>query len=332
MQKLSRAAVLALTILWATNFPIIKKIYKSGLTPPDYAALRFTLAACALIPLARWDDLKLLRGSAVCGLWVAGGYMTQAIALATASANKGALICSSQVILVALMNACQRRQCFVHVWVASVLAVVGVMLLELAGPVEPQLTDLWCLGMPVCFGMGYIQLEGLMEEYPQDARTVSALKVATIAGVGLIWSTLSALAAPDAPHLFAALVSPDLPWLSLLYTGLVTTAGAILVESIAFKYVPATDVAIILTTEPLWAALCAAFLLGEELSRADILGGALVISACLLNEMQGHERPAPGKGAQLGANMRQGRLSERRDTRESMGEREAHPLLSRNAS
>jgi len=82
------------------------------------------------------------------------------------------------------------------------------------------------------------------------------------------------------------LASGTVPWPALAYTGLVTTAGAILVESYAFKYVPATDAAIILATEPLWAALVASQMIGESLSQTDIIGGALVISACIVNELK----------------------------------------------
>ncbi|KAJ1623707.1 hypothetical protein T492DRAFT_1052900 [Pavlovales sp. CCMP2436] len=242
----ARFAVLLLTVLWATNFPVIKSIFDTGLAPPDYAAIRFSLAAIALLPLARWDNRQLLIGSAQCGAWVAGGYVTQAIALTTASANKGAFICASQVIHSSLKAHTRARG----------------------------------------FGMGYVRLEALMEEHPRDARTVSALKVAIVGLTALCWSAGRALTAPGGSHLLEALTSSDLPWPALLYTGLVTTAGAILVESYAFKYVPATDAAVILATEPLWASLCSAYLIGETLSSTDMVGGALVISACVVNELK----------------------------------------------
>ncbi|KAG8466410.1 hypothetical protein KFE25_002166 [Diacronema lutheri] len=286
LANLSRMAVLVLTIVWATNFPVIKAIYASGLTPPDYALIRFFLSAAALLPLARWDNWALILGAARCGAWVAAGYISQAIALSTASANKGAFICACQVIVVALLNAVRKRTCVARTWAASSLAICGVGLLELAGPVEPELADLWCLGMPLGFGLGYAALEALMEEYPNDARTVSAVKVAVVGLSALGWAVLRALLLGRGAQMFDGLTSPHLPWAALLYTGLVTTAGAILVESYAFKYVPATDAAVILATEPLWAALFAAHFLGEQLTGSDVAGGALVLAACIVNEVR----------------------------------------------
>ena len=67
-----------------------------------------------------------------------------------------------------------------------------------------------------------------------------------------------------------------------MYTGLITTALALWVESIAFKRVPATDASIILTTEPLFAALAGALTLGETFGTSDYFGASLIIGACAL--------------------------------------------------
>ena len=48
----------------------------------------------------------------------------------------------------------------------------------------------------------------------------------------------------------------------IAYTGLITTALALALESLAFQSVKATDATVILASEPLWAAAFAFFLLG----------------------------------------------------------------------
>jgi drug/metabolite transporter (DMT)-like permease len=40
----------------------------------------------------------------------------------------------------------------------------------------------------------------------------------------------------------------------IAYTGLVTTAFAVWLETLALEYVPATEMSVIFTTEPLWGA------------------------------------------------------------------------------
>ena len=51
--------------------------------------------------------------------------------------------------------------------------------------------------------------------------------------------------------------------------------------------VEATDATVILASEPLWAALFGFALLGAETSSSEIVGGVLIIAACVFNEIGG---------------------------------------------
>jgi len=81
---------------------------------------------------------------------------------------------------------------------------------------------------------------------------------------------------------FGAISSSPLALGGILYTGLITTAAALWVESIAFARVPATDASIILTTEPIFAAVAGAITLGETFGTSDYVGASLIIGACVL--------------------------------------------------
>ena len=71
----------------------------------------------------------------------------------------------------------------------------------------------------------------------------------------------------------------------LTYTGLVTTAGAILLQSVAFKRVSAQDASIIIASEPVWAALVAYFAMGETMNSIDITGAGLILMASVVKEL-----------------------------------------------
>lgn len=81
---------------------------------------------------------------------------------------------------------------------------------------------------------------------------------------------------------FTPILESPLALGGIAYTGLITTALALWVESIAFKRVPATDASIILTTEPLFAALAGALTLGETFGASDYVGASLIIGACAI--------------------------------------------------
>jgi hypothetical protein len=56
------------------------------------------------------------------------------------------------------------------------------------------------------------------------------------------------------------------------------------IQAIVFSKLPAVDASLLISTEPLWAAAVAVVLLGDQLGSANYLGGALIISALLVNQ------------------------------------------------
>ena len=106
-----RLVVLGLTVLWASNFAVIKLIFQEcpDLHASEYAALRFAIAAVALLPaLAKGLKSAATRAATKGGLeiggWISLGYFGQAIGLLTTTANKSAFICSLHVIWVAAIT------------------------------------------------------------------------------------------------------------------------------------------------------------------------------------------------------------------------------------
>ena len=87
--------------------------------------------------------------------------------------------------------------------------------------------------------------------------------------------------APHTPD-FGAIIASPVALGGVMYTGVVTTALALWVESIAFARVPVTDASIILTTEPLFAAALGAISLGETFGTSDYVGATLIVGACVL--------------------------------------------------
>jgi drug/metabolite transporter (DMT)-like permease len=169
--------------------------------------------------------------------------------------------------------------------------VLGVAIVELQGAAgAPTIGDALSFAQPIGFGMGYLQLEELMRRRPDTALPVSAIKLGVVAlaslcifelgpllNLGAASTEALAFRIPD----FGAILASPVAQAGVLYTGLVTTALALWVESIAFARVPATDASIILTTEPLFAAAFGAISLGETFGMSDYAGASLIVAACV---------------------------------------------------
>ncbi|GIW09335.1 MAG: hypothetical protein KatS3mg061_0392 [Dehalococcoidia bacterium] len=81
--------------------------------------------------------------------------------------------------------------------------------------------------------------------------------------------------------------------LALLFTALAATVLVLVVQTWAQRHLSATQAAIILAAEPLFAALFAVLFSGETLGLRDLMGGGLVVSGMLLAVAQPAQEPAP---------------------------------------
>lgn len=72
----------------------------------------------------------------------------------------------------------------------------------------------------------------------------------------------------------------------MLWTGILSTSINFCVEITGLGRVPSAEASVILATEPLWASLFAALLFHEQFGTSDYIGGALMISACLVNTLK----------------------------------------------
>jgi drug/metabolite transporter (DMT)-like permease len=279
-----KSMVLVITVLWATNFPVIKEIYSSvpGLSPPVYSAVRFSFASLFLAPFAlkQIKNTELALSSMAIGSIIALGYVGQGVGIELSTADKAAFLCSTQVVWVALVNGFRFKKFNVQTWVSVALAIIGTGFIELLGYSAPNLGDAWLLLQPIGFGSGYILLEQVIRKYPDDALAITGFKLISVAFWMDLWAASTGCTWADV----APILDSPTAMACLFYTGAITTAGCIWLQSLSFKRVSAADASIIISSEPVWAILVGFVLLGEKLTQYELFGGFLIILAGLSYE------------------------------------------------
>ena len=128
--------MLLVAILWGSNFPAVKASLEAGLPASAAAAMRFSIAAVALLPLlrdVRSMDRELVWGGLECGCWIALGYIAQALALGDLQAGAVAFLASLQVVFVPLVLTAMGSTFTPRLALAAFLCIAGVALLELGG-------------------------------------------------------------------------------------------------------------------------------------------------------------------------------------------------------
>jgi drug/metabolite transporter (DMT)-like permease len=110
---------------------------------------------------------------------------------------------------------------------------------------------------------------------PEGAIGMSVLQSLVIAGICLVGAAPGGIQLPDRTG----------DWVAVLYMALAAGAQALLMQTWAQAHLPPTRSAIIMSMEPVFAALFAVTLGGEVATSRMLLGGALVLTAMLIVEL-----------------------------------------------
>ena len=281
-----RGCVVALCFVWATQFAVAQKIFEetSGLEPSTYAAVRFSLAAVALLPTyAKYlGDLEFVKDCFLIGFLVFIAFVGQSTGIKMgAASDKVAFIASLTVVWVPIQKAFQTKNFKDQKWTSVLLAIVGIAMLELEGTEPPGLKDLWAFLQPIGFGSSLILLETVAKKRKGDRESgaaVAGLRALGIAVPCIAWA--ASQGALDMEHV-QPLLESSTAQLGILYLGLFTTAGMWYLQTFVTPNVKAQDFSLILAVEPIFATLISVFLLGESIGNTEILGGLLVTIACI---------------------------------------------------
>ena len=291
------------SILYGTNFPL-GAIMNDSLPPSAATLARMVMASLALSPFLPRLDPKLGWNALLCGCFTALGYTTQSLALVDTSPALVAFLGAATVLVCPTLEALVNKRPLglkqaPQVWLAAVLCLTGVGVLELWDPAGAaageasrfSFGDILALLQAVGFGTSFFLTERMMRGQPDQALPITAVQVSTTALICLAWSMADGWMGQPGWQSFGL---PSLFMDSTLtaaagavaWTGLITTALNRFVETSSLGRVTSAEASVILATEPIWAALFAALWLGESFGLNDYLGGFLIVCACLANSLQ----------------------------------------------
>ncbi len=148
-----------------------------------------------------------------------------------------------------------------------------MVLLAGGGPDGANLGDLLTLLCAAALGLHIALLSRYAAGY--DAFGLAFAQMLSMALVfALFWPLFETVAFP-----------PREVWGALIVTGLVASAGAFWAQTFVQQRLPAARTAVILTMEPVFAALFGYWLAGDRLVAVQVFGAALVLSALAVGEV-----------------------------------------------
>ncbi len=269
-------ALVCVTAVWGSTFFMIKDIV-DVIPPLDFLGVRFIIAGL-FIGLWRFRALRtapaeVWRHGAVLGLLYSCAQVAQTIGLQHTHASVSGFITGMYVVLtpVVLLLVFRVRVSAVT-WLSIALATAGLMILSLHGLAFGVGESLTLLGsvfyaIHIAF-LGHWSTNGHVLE---------------LAAIQIIVVGVTCLAAA----LPGGVVVPSTPgqWGQMLYMALIAGMGALVLQTWAQSRISATSAAVVMTTEPLFAALFAVAFGGEHLTIRLVVGGGLILGAMFSTEL-----------------------------------------------
>jgi drug/metabolite transporter (DMT)-like permease len=289
---LADLALLFVAMIWGSAFSA-QRVAAAHLGPLLYNGLRFLLAVAVLLLIGRgnWRAItwQEWRGGVLAGVLLAAASALQQAGLQYTTAGKAGFITSLYVVLVPLLLALiWRQRAHWTAWLASFVATVGLFLLGAHGEWTLVVGDALELAGAVLWAL-YVILIGRLARQADTLR----LSVAQYLVCGVLTTGLGLLFERDTVGGLAT------AWWTVVYGGVLSVGVGYTLQVWGQKVAPASDAAVILSMESVFAALFGWLLLKESLSGQQIVGCGLMLAGMLLAQgsafARSRERPAVAK-------------------------------------
>jgi drug/metabolite transporter (DMT)-like permease len=283
---LATFGLLAMTAVWGSTFVLIKDVV-ARMPVADFLAVRFAIAALVMLalfarPVWQLGRKQVMRGLLL-GVVYGAGQLLQTWGLSLIAPSVSGFATGMYVVFTPILAMLLLRQRMAGVvWLAVLLSTTGLALLSLNG-VSVDFGVWLTLASAALYGLHIVGLGQWSRQ--GEAFGMSAVQMVAIAAVCLL---------ATAPH--GPMLPPDRnAWFAVLYMALIAGAGAMLMQTWAQSHLPATRAAIVMTTEPVFAAAFAVALGSDVLSWRMLLGGGLILAAMYLVELMPRRSDVTGQ-------------------------------------
>ena len=271
--KIAPWALLAVSASWGMAFVVMKDAIERQ-SVNNFLFSRFSLAVLVMLALrpsvVKRIDRDLLLRAASAGVFLGFGYIFQTLGLARTGAAITGFVTGLYVVMTPLLAYFFLKEKLNKlIWSCVFLATIGLGLLSIRG-FSVGIGEMLVLASAFFFAAHIIALGKW-----SSGRDVYAMTVVQLAMCALLSGIASIPGGYSAP--------PDTGvWAVVVFTAVICTAVAFVVQTWSQAHMTTTKVAVILTMEVVFAAIFAMIFGGERLTLQATLGGILVLTAMFM--------------------------------------------------
>lgn len=285
--------LLLVTLIWGATFVIIKTALQD-ISPLMFVSFRFSLAALLLLPFApkimKGVGKEVIYGGLLLGLMYFLGFTTQTIGLKYTSATKSGFITGTFILFTPVFQLLFEKRKPGRANLAGILFVLtGLILLSSKGTSifdvfheiggNFNIGDFFTLLCAMFFAMYIVYLDIISKKF--HYMPLVFLQISITAVLGLVTAFLfSVTGIQSASFSFNTNVI-----FALFYTAILSTILTTTLQTKFQKVVSPTKAGIILSFEPIFAALFAFFTLNEKISHFGLLGCILIFTGLIVTEV-----------------------------------------------
>jgi drug/metabolite transporter (DMT)-like permease len=270
------------SVIWGTTF-VVQQVATGNLGAITFTSARFFMGALVVFPFAYIQFKRKQRtqnritskhwlGMTATGLALFSAAALQQVGIFhTTVANAGFL--TALYVPMVPLYACIILKVKTHwaIWPASIGCLVGTYIMSGAGGLNLGIGDLWVIASAF-FWAAHVLLVGTMAIRTQAPLVVATVQFLVCAVSGFILGVI--IECPVMTDFNGA-------YFGIFYAGILSVGIAFTLQVVAQRFSTASDTAIILSAETVFAALAGFIYLGERLSTTQLLGAALILSGIL---------------------------------------------------
>ncbi|MCM8900262.1 DMT family transporter [Caldicoprobacter algeriensis] len=288
---LANLAIIATVIFWGMSFVSSKAILNAGVPPFTMAFLRFLIASLILLPILkrlqpdtniRKEDKVPLMLSALFGVTIYFLFETWGIKL-TSAASASMIVASIPVFTICAEYVIYKNSISPIKWLGVLMSITGVYFIIKRGqPSENNPQALW----------GNLLMIGACLSWVAYILISKGLN-----------SRLSGLALTTYQSLFGALFLlplallernlwrpiPPIAWINIIYLAVFCSAISYFLYIYSLSHLDSVVVSSYVNLIPVVSALGGTFILGEEITLQQILGGLIVIAGVYVVNLKKEE-------------------------------------------
>lgn len=267
------------TAFWGISYSITKMAI-GDYSPNTFLFYRFLLAVIVL-SIIFWKYVKnttieAVKTGAILAFPMFLGIQLQTVGLKYTDASQCSFIAGLTVIIIPLLKlAVYRTNTSLKIWIAALTALTGLFIIAIQDKFTINLGDLFTIAGAFAFAVYLIAVEK-----HSAAKNLLYSIVPMFAFCALF---TFCLAITDSKSNW--LPENNTFWMGVIYCALFSTAYMYTVSNISQRYLSAERVAVIYLFEPVFGAIGAFFILGENLSWRLLLGGSLIFAGTIISEV-----------------------------------------------